>query len=87
MVAVNPRVLEMAERVRAEIFQQKALHFPLFRLLPEASLKSSKTSLNLKADLTEAAPNRRVSSAKRVWFTFFTPLAILSPRISCSSNF
>ena len=80
--AANPKHLEIAESNLGEVFQLNIWHLFLFTTLPEASLKSSKTALNLEAEEREAAPKNKVSSANRAWFIFFTPLAIHSPLIS-----
>ena len=63
--AAKPKHLEIAESNLGEVFQLKIWHFLLFTTLPEASLNSSKTALNLEVEEREAVPKSRVSSANK----------------------
>ena len=63
--AANPKHLEMAESNLGIIFQLKMWHLLLLTTLPEASLNSSKTALNFKAEEREAEPKSRVSSTNK----------------------
>jgi len=61
----KPKHLEMAESNLGVIFQLKMWHLLLLTTLPEASLNSSKTALNFKAEEREVEPKSRVSSANK----------------------
>ena len=80
----KPKHLEIVESNLGVVFQLKMWHLFLFTMLPEASLNSSNTTLNLKAEEREALPNSRVSSANKERFMVFIPFAILSPVIALS---
>lgn len=85
--AAKPRHLDIAESILGEVFQLKIWHLFLLTALREASLKSSKTTLNLEAEERVALPKSSVSSANKAWFMLLTPLAIHSPLISWSCFF
>lgn len=80
--AAKPEHREIKESNLGVVFQLKMWHLFLFTTLPETSLNSSNTALNLEAEEREALPKSRVSSTNKAWFMFLIPLAIQSPLIS-----
>ena len=63
--AAKPKHLEISDNTLGVMFQLYMWHLLLFIALPEALLKSSKTTLNFDVEVSVAGPSNNVSSANK----------------------